>query len=51
MPQESMKKINTENIREWAQELKCGDEVFLSGVVYTARDAAHKKIAATLVRG
>lgn len=51
MPQESMKKINTENIREWAQELKCGDEVLLSGVVYTARDVAHKKIAAILERG
>lgn len=31
-----------------AEKLSAGDEVFLSGTVYTARDAAHKKIAALL---
>lgn len=25
-------------------EIKCRDEVFISGTIYTARDAAHKKI-------
>ena len=29
-------------------ELTCGDRVLLSGVVYTARDAAHKKIKALI---
>lgn len=29
-------------------ELVCGDRVLLSGIVYTARDAAHKKIKALL---
>ena len=30
--------ISTEEIRK----LKCGDSISLSGVLYTARDAAHK---------
>lgn len=30
------------------QKLKVGDEVLLSGVIYTARDQAHKKLVATL---
>lgn len=25
-------------------DIKCGDEVYISGTVYTARDAAHKKL-------
>ncbi len=31
--------------------LKAGDRVLLSGVVYTARDAAHKRLVETLVAG
>lgn len=31
--------------------LRAGDEISLSGIVYTARDAAHKKIKALLDRG
>lgn len=30
--------------REAARQLKAGDTVFLSGIIYTARDAAHKKL-------
>lgn len=45
------KRLNTENIREWAQSLTCGEEILLSGVVYTARDAAHKRIAALMESG
>lgn len=30
------------------QELTCGTRVLLSGVLYTARDAAHKRLAALL---
>ena len=46
-----VKRLDTCNIREWAQDLFSGEEVLLSGVVYTARDAAHKKIAALTEAG
>jgi fumarate hydratase subunit beta len=36
--------INTENINDWVHTLKAGDSVFLTGIIYTARDAAHKRI-------
>lgn len=45
------KRLNTANIREWAQNVTCGEEILLSGVVYTSRDAAHKKIAALMENG
>jgi len=45
------KKLNTKNIREWAESLEIGEEILLSGIVYTARDAAHKKIAALIKEG
>lgn len=38
------KKFNTENINEWAETLKAGEEILLSGVIYTARDAVHKRL-------
>jgi fumarate hydratase subunit beta len=37
--------VETNNINEWAGKLKKGDRVYLSGTIFTARDAAHKKIA------
>lgn len=37
-------KINTSQLREYANILKCKDRVLLSGTVYTSRDAAHKRI-------
>lgn len=40
--------LNTSNINEWVASLKAGDRVLLSGKVYTARDAAHKKIASLI---
>ncbi len=43
--------LSTNNINEWVSQLKAGDRVSLSGVVYTARDAAHKRIAAILKEG
>lgn len=46
-----MKKLNTENIKEWAGTLRAGDRVLLSGVVYTARDAAHKRIIELIEKG
>ncbi len=39
-----MKKINTSELREKLNELSAGDEILLSGVAYTARDAAHKRM-------
>lgn len=34
--------------REIAKELRAGDYVYLTGVIYTARDAAHKRMDETL---
>lgn len=36
--------INTKDIREAAKIIKAGDRVYISGTVYTARDAAHKRL-------
>ena len=37
-------KVTTPLSREDARKLKSGDSVLLSGVIYTARDAAHKRL-------
>lgn len=37
--------------KEAAAKLKAGDYVFLSGVLYTARDAAHKRMSEALSQG
>ncbi|MBO4428440.1 MAG: fumarate hydratase C-terminal domain-containing protein [Clostridia bacterium] len=44
-------KIHTSEIRSRLGELKAGDTVFLSGTVYTARDAAHAKICKMIADG
>lgn len=44
-------KIKTPLTKEVIKKLKAGDEVFLSGTIFTARDAAHKKIADLIRRG
>ena len=36
--------INTNELKEFCPKLKVGDKIFLSGTVYTSRDAAHKRI-------
>ncbi|MDE5563641.1 MAG: FumA C-terminus/TtdB family hydratase beta subunit [Oscillospiraceae bacterium] len=41
--------INTESLKE--ADLRVGDKILLTGYVYTARDAAHKRIAALLDAG
>lgn len=43
--------IETRDIADWAEKLRAGDQVLLNGTVYTARDAAHKRICAMLDRG
>ena len=46
-----MKSCNTENFREWAPTLRAGEEILLSGTVYTSRDAAHKRIFQAIADG
>ena len=46
-----MAACNIENINEWIGSLRAGDEILLSGCVYTARDAAHKRLAESIKRG
>ena len=36
--------LDASELKERAKELHAGDRVILSGVVYTSRDAAHKRI-------
>lgn len=43
--------LNANEIEQWAEVRKVGDRVLLSGTVYTARDAAHKRICAMLDEG
>ena len=38
------RKIQMPLSKEDALSLKCGDYVYLTGVIYTARDAAHKRM-------
>lgn len=37
--------------REAAKELQSGDYVYITGIIYTARDAAHKRMQEALDRG
>ena len=34
--------------REQARQLRCGDTVLFTGTIYTARDAAHKRLVELL---
>lgn len=45
------KKISAPIDRETAKSLRAGDYVKITGTIYTARDAAHKRMAETLERG
>lgn len=44
-------RLNTADLKEQAANLHAGDSILLSGVVYTARDAAHKRIFELLDKG
>lgn len=46
-----LKEINVSKLREYAPQLHAGDRIALTGTVYTARDAAHKRIFEYLDRG
>ncbi len=43
--------INAPLDKETALELRAGDYVYISGTIYTARDAAHKRMSETLAAG
>ena len=44
-------RIDASALSEKAPELRAGDRVLLSGTIYTARDAAHKRMMAALRAG
>ena len=44
-------KITTPLTREAVRELKAGDSCLISGVIYTARDAAHKRLCELVEAG
>ena len=44
-------KISTPLTREDIKELKAGDSVLISGIIYTARDAAHKRLVESIEKG
>ncbi len=44
-------KIQTPITREDVKKLKAGDSCLISGVIYTARDAAHKRLCELLSKG
>ncbi len=46
-----MKKISLPLTQKIIGQLKVGDDVFLSGIVYTARDQAHKRITELIKAG
>jgi fumarate hydratase subunit beta len=46
-----MRHVCAQDLYVYAKELHIGDKILLSGYVYTARDAAHKRIAALLAEG
>lgn len=44
-------KLHTPISQETADSLTAGDYIFLSGTIYVARDAAHKRMTEALDRG
>ena len=47
----AVKNVNISDLKVVARELRAGDTVSLSGTVYTARDAAHKRLVSMIERG
>ena len=44
-------RVNTAQLRDVIPQLRIGDRILLSGLVYTSRDAAHKRIRALMEAG
>lgn len=51
MAQARVKRLSTPLGTQEVEQLKIGDKVLLSGVIYTARDAAHRRLVEGLKRG
>ena len=45
------KKVQSPLTEEEIKKLKTGDKVLVTGIIYTARDAAHKKLVETINQG
>ncbi len=45
------RKITLPLTKELAQTLKAGDRVLLTGIIYTSRDAGHKRMCESLAKG
>ena len=45
------KKLQTPLTKEKVKELQAGDYVYITGTIYSARDAAHKRLTESLVKG
>lgn len=45
------KRITTPLTKDKVMDLKAGDSVLISGIIYTARDAAHKRLVELLDKG
>lgn len=43
--------ISVSELRSYCDKLRAGDKVMLTGIIYTSRDAAHKRINALLDEG
>ena len=48
---QAMTEIHTDDLKRAAPTLTAGEQILLSGTVYTSRDAAHKRIFAMLANG
>lgn len=48
---ENIKKITTPLTKEKLKDLKAGDNVYISGIIYTGRDAAHQRLVDTIKKG
>ena len=44
-------RVTVESLPQVAKNLRAGQNIFLSGTIYTARDAAHKRLTAMLEKG
>jgi fumarate hydratase subunit beta len=44
-------RLTTPLCRQDIEMLRCGDRVILSGIIYTARDAAHKRMVEAIKKG
>ena len=44
-------RVTVESLPQVAKNLRAGQNIFLSGTIYTAREAAHKRLTAMLEKG